>query len=47
MNPDLQEIVALVVVALAGIGLSIHWLARRKSPGCTSGCACPPRKPRS
>ena len=41
MTPQLQTILALVVVAAAAFWLVRRALAKRKQPGCGSDCACP------
>lgn len=44
MNPDIQQVVALLVVAAAVVGLWVHYRRQRKHPGCAAGCACPTKK---
>jgi hypothetical protein len=44
MNAELQEIVALGIVALAAVALLVRQVKRRKQPGCSGGCACPAKK---
>lgn len=43
MNPALQTLVALVLVALAVVGLIGRALAKKKSLGCGGGCGCSSR----
>jgi hypothetical protein len=44
MNADLQEILALGLVAIAVIGLVVRWRLRRTDSGCSGECACPAKK---
>ena len=44
MSADLQQILALVVVGGAAIGLLLRQVKRRKHPGCGGECACPAEK---
>ena len=44
MSPQQQSIAALVLVALAVIGLVIRYIINRKKPGCGGECACPAQK---
>jgi hypothetical protein len=37
MNPNLQTILALAVVAVAAALLLRSWLGKKKSPGCGGG----------
>jgi membrane protein implicated in regulation of membrane protease activity len=41
MNPQLQTIAALALVALAAAWLGWRWFAKRRNPGCGGDCACP------
>ena len=41
MNATLQTIIALATVGLAAAWLGWRAFARRGTPGCGSGCACP------
>jgi hypothetical protein len=43
MNPALQTLVALVLVALAVVGLIGRALAKKKSLGCGGDCGCSSR----
>lgn len=38
MSPEIQSILALVIVALAVTWLVFRALAKRKNPGCGSDC---------
>lgn len=38
MTPQVQTIVALVIVALAAVWLVVRALAKRKQPGCGTDC---------
>lgn len=44
MSADVQQIIALGIVALALIGLVARYRRQRKHPGCAAGCACPTKK---
>ena len=44
MTPELQAAAALTIVAIAVVGLTLRAVAKRKSPGCGSECACPTTK---
>lgn len=44
MNADLQQILALVIVAGAAIGLCVRQVRRRRRSGCGAECACPAEK---
>ncbi len=41
MNPEIQTLLALVVVATAATWLVLRALAKRKNPGCGGDCGCP------
>ncbi|MSU48463.1 MAG: FeoB-associated Cys-rich membrane protein [Opitutus sp.] len=40
MSPEFQTIAALVVVALAAIGLIVRAMVKRRHPECGGGCGC-------
>lgn len=44
MTPEFQTVAALVVVALAVIGLVARTIRRRRKPGCGGDCGCPTRE---
>ncbi len=44
MSAELQTLLALAVVALAAVWLVRRAFAKKKHPGCGSGCACPAPK---
>ena len=44
MSPELQTVLALALVALAAGWLVRRALAKRKKPGCGSGCGCAAEK---
>jgi len=44
MSADVQQLLALGIVALAAIGLVVRQRIRRKKPGCGGECACPSEK---
>jgi hypothetical protein len=41
MNPQVQSLLALLIVAVAAIWLVRRSLAKRKNPGCGGDCGCP------
>ena len=41
MTPEIQTIIALVVVAVAIIWLVARAMAKRRNPGCGGDCGCP------
>jgi hypothetical protein len=42
MTPQLQSVLALIVVAVAVTWMIARTLAKRKKPGCGGDCGCPP-----
>jgi hypothetical protein len=40
MNPSMQTVLALVIVAIAATCLLVRALAKRKNPGCGGDCGC-------
>jgi hypothetical protein len=43
MSPTIQTFIALVLVALALVGLIVRTLAKKKSHGCGGDCGCSSR----
>jgi len=44
MSPELQSIVALIVVVVTVALLVARGWKKRRNPGCGGGCACPTEK---
>jgi hypothetical protein len=47
MSPQFQTVAALVIVALAAIGLLLRSLVKKKNPGCGGACACSSGEPKA
>jgi hypothetical protein len=43
MSPTIQTFIALVLVALAVVGLIVRALVKKKSLGCGGDCGCSSR----
>lgn len=40
MNPTLQTVIALAIVAGAVLYFVLRWWNKRNKPGCGGGCGC-------
>lgn len=41
MSPEIQTILALIIVAIAATWLVARAVKKRRNPGCASDCGCP------